>query len=416
MLLETGPTNTEKALRPYFIARQPIFDSKVRLFAYELLFRTSQQNSAPLRFDENQATADVITTSAEIGLGNLTGGHLGFINLPQQFLTNPDLIPISPEGIMLELLETITLNEESIDGIRTLHERGFRIALDDYIDHPDYEQVLPLIDTVKLDIQDLPREQWARMIERLRGYNCKILAEKVETHEEFEALKALGVDYYQGYFFAKPKVISGKRMTSNKIALLQLLATVNDPESDIEELHLLISRDVALGVRALSYVNSVANGLRRRIESIREAVVYLGRRTIKQWVILYMMASVDDKPSELLTLALVRAKLCELIGQRLGQPDIDSFFTIGLFSILDSLMDSDLETILGQLAITTEMEAALLHEEGIRGEVLHYAKAVAAGNSQAQNHYGIDQTTIAQLYADAISWTDASLRDMRLRA
>ncbi len=402
-------------MTPYFLARQPIFDRNVQLFAYELLFRDSNENAAPASLDENQATADVITTSAEIGLDKLTGGHLGFINLPQQFLAEPELIPISPRGVVLELLETITLNEATITGIKSLHRRGFTLALDDFVDHPDYDQVLPMVDTVKLDIMELPREQWAPTIERLRRYDCKILAEKVETPEEFDALSAMGVDYFQGYFFAKPKIISGRRMNANKLALLQLLAQVNDPESDIEDLHQLVSRDVALGVKTLSYANSVANGLTRRLESIREAIVYLGRNTIRQWAILYMMASVDEKPSELITLALVRAKLCELLGQHLGEDDPDSFFTVGLFSILDSLMDTRLETILKQLALTSEMKAALISEKGVRGEVLRCAKDIASGSELVIACGTLDTGTVAKLYAEAISWTDDSLRDMGLR-
>ncbi|MCB1680276.1 MAG: EAL domain-containing protein [Halioglobus sp.] len=402
-------------MTPFFLARQPIFHQNLRLFAYELLFRSSTDNQAPDTFDENMATAEVITASAEIGFEKLTRGHPGFINLPQQFLTDPDLMPLPADNVVLEILETFTLNNASKQGINTLHARGFRLALDDFIDDPALDEILHLIDIVKLDVRALPQAAWEPLIARLRRHDCQILAEKVETHDEFELLKALGVDYYQGYFFARPKLIRGHRISSNKVALLHMLAKINDPATDVEELQQLVSCDVALSIKALTFVNSAAQGLNRRIESIREAIVYLGRETIKRWVTLYLMASVDEKPNELLTLALVRAKLCELIAQKQGRTDVDTYFTVGLFSILDSLLDLDIASILKQLHVTPEMRAALLHSEGTRGEVLTCAREVEAGHLGKLPCAGLDALEVATLHTQAINWADDSLREMGIR-
>ena len=272
----------------YFLARQPILDRDLKLFAYELLFRNSTVNSAPEDIEAVSATAQVLTHAVEIGLERLSRGHLTFINLPREFLVDPTLLPIDPVRVMLEILEDVAPDEEVVAGVRELQDSGFKIALDDVVDAAAYADLLPYVDTVKIDIREMAAENWSEQIARLKGYGCKVLAEKVETEEEFMRLKALGVDYFQGYFFARPRIVSGRRLPTNKIALLRLLrllSKLNDPDTDVDELQTLISQDVGLSIRALAYVNSAANALNRKIESVREAVVWLGRETIRNWVV-----------------------------------------------------------------------------------------------------------------------------------
>ena len=208
----------------YFLARQPILDRDLKLFAYELLFRNSTVNSAPEDIEAVSATAQVLTHAVEIGLERLSRGHLTFINLPREFLVDPTLLPIDPVRVMLEILEDVAPDEEVVAGVRELQDSGFKIALDDVVDAAAYADLLPYVDTVKIDIREMAAENWSEQIARLKGYGCKVLAEKVETEEEFMRLKALGVDYFQGYFFARPRIVSGRRLPTNKIALLRLLS------------------------------------------------------------------------------------------------------------------------------------------------------------------------------------------------
>ena len=313
----------------FFIARQPIFDPGLKLYAYELLFRSSSHNAAPAQFDDDSATAQVLTASAEMGMQKLVGDYLAFVNLPGRFLAEPDLLPLPPERLVLEVLETVEVDALVLSGMRALSQRGFTLALDDFVYEARYDKALDLIDLVKLDIQLIERARWSREISRLKERGLKVLAEKVETEAEFRLLADLGCDYFQGYFFARPNIVPGRRLSNNRLSLLQLLSRINDPATEPQTLAELVSRDVTLSVRALNYVNSAANGLRQRIDSVRDAIIYLGRDTIRRWVTLYLMFSVDDKPSELLTTGLVRARFCELLAGEAGLDDPGGYFKIG---------------------------------------------------------------------------------------
>lgn len=324
----------------------------MQVYAYELLFRDSRENAHGGAVDDDASTARVIANAAELGLQKLTRGRPAFINLPQRFLEEPELIPLDPAWMVPEILETVTLNDASMKSIKTLRERGFRISLDDYVDKTAFDDVLPLVDIVKIDVLALPRVQWATQIARLREHDCEILAEKVETRGASEALRDLEMDNFQGFFFARPLIVEGRQLRPVKVSLLQTLARLNDPKSSVDDIHAIVSRDVALSVKALNYVNSAANGLTRQIESIREALVYLGRDTIRRWVSLYVLASGETYPEEKLTLALQRAKVCELIAERGGRGNPDACFTLELFSMLDALMDAPLPGLLHPVHLT----------------------------------------------------------------
>ncbi|MHA7817552.1 MAG: EAL and HDOD domain-containing protein [Pseudohaliea sp.] len=401
-------------MTPFFLARQPIFDRKLQMHAYELLFRDSRVNSNRGALDDAATTAQVIRNAAEVGFDRLTRGHPAYINLPQRFLEEPELIPLDPEQAVLEVLETVDLNERCIDGIRRLRERGFTIALDDFTSGDAFDAILPLVDIVKLDVLALPADAWAGEIERLRAHGCRLLAEKVETREAFETLRGLGVDYFQGFFFARPRVYRGRQLPPGRVTLVQALAGLNDPDSTVDDIHELVSRDVALAVKALTYVNSAACGLSRRVDSIREAIVYLGRDRIRRWVSLFVLASAESEPDERMTLALQRAKLCELIAARGGRQDPDACFTVGLFSMLDTLLDTPLAEVLQQMNLSADMRAALLAHAGGTGAVLGCARRLESGDSAEVDCLGIDSGDLGLLLAEAVCWTDEVLRELGL--
>lgn len=398
----------------FFIARQPIFDRSLNLYAYELLFRTSDTGAAPAEFDDDAATAQVLTTSEEVGLKKLVGDQLAFINLPQKFLAEPDLLPAQPDNVVLEVLEHVALDSAVIDGMQALAGRGYTLALDDYVYDERFEAALPHVSIVKLEIPQIAAADWEREIQRLKAWGVRILAEKVETNEEFERLSELGCDYFQGYFFARPKVVSGKRLAPNKLAMLELMSQINDPEIDVETLSELVSRDVALSVRAMNYVNSAGSSLSRQIESVREAVVYIGRETLRRWVTLFIMAKIDAKPGELISIALIRAKFMELLARESGQDDVDAFFTAGLFSLLDALMDSPMEEVLESLTLSRELKDALARGEGNKGAALSLAADLERGHLQSFEPFGLAAATVAGLHHSATQWADETLADMQL--
>ena len=398
----------------YFIARQPIFDQHVNVYAYELLFRTSNTNAVPDDLDDDVATAQVLATSDNIGLNALVGDHLAFINLPAKFLLEPGLLPLAPDGVVLEVLETVELTDAVIEGMRILSERGYRIALDDIVNTEDADRVLPYLSLVKLDLPLIPRESWGPLIAQLKERGVKVLAEKVETEDDFRHLAELGCDYFQGYFFARPKIVSGRRLPPNKLALLQLMAKINQADIDVEELSELVTQDVALSVRAMNYANSPANALNRQIKSVREAVVYVGRENIRRWVTLFAMAKMDDKPGELITMALVRAKFMELMANEFKADDIDAYFTVGLFSMLDVLMDSAIEQVLETLLLPLEIHRAIASREGQKGQVLRVAIALERGDFEALSNDSASAERAADLHLAATRWADTTIAEMSL--
>jgi EAL and modified HD-GYP domain-containing signal transduction protein len=399
-------------LSDFFIARQPIFDTNLDLFAYELLFRNSNTGAAPRDLDDDVATAQVLSTSEEVGLSRLVGEHPAFINLPRKFLVDPDLLPFEPGNVVLEVLEHVDIDEDVIDGMRVLAKRGYVLALDDFVYNARFDSALAHVAIVKLEIPLIAEENWEAEVRRLKDLGVKVLAEKVETNEEFETLAALGCDYFQGYFFARPKVVSGRRLAPNKLAMLELMSSINNPETDIDTLSELVSRDVAISVRAMNYVNSAGSGLNRRIESIREAVVFIGRETIRRWVTLLIMAKLDDKADELMTLTLVRAKFLELLATEARQSDADAFFTVGLFSALDALMDAPMEEVLDTLTLPLELREALSKHSGSKGQALNLAIALERGGLSDFSPFHIDTRVIANLHQMATQWADETLMGM----
>jgi len=400
----------------FFIGRQPIFDRDLNLHAYELLFRDGKQNFNLDDLDQDTATSQVITTAfTDIGLEKLIGDKLAFVNVTHKFLTNPDLLPMQPEQVVLEVLENVIIDEDVVEGVKELKKRGFKIALDDFIYSEAYEAILPYVNMVKLDITQIAQDEWGSQVEQLRKYDCELLAEKVETAEEYELLKKLDIDFFQGFFFARPKVVSGTRIASNKLALLQVLAKVNDPTAGIDDLQELLSREVGLSVKALNFVNSAASGLNRKVDSIREAIIYLGRNKIKNWVTLSIMASVDGKPEALMTTGLVRAKFCELLAAKAELEGPDSYFTVGLFSVLDSLMDAELADVLEPMAIPDEMRDALLNHQGVKGRTLAYAIEFEQGNfgyGDEHGFSGLNADVVSDLYFEAMLWADDSTQEL----
>ena len=393
----------------YFIGRQPIFDANMDLHAYELLFRDGNTSRADFT-DGETATSQVMTTTiAEIGLDNLVGEHRAFINLTRFFVTHPDLILFPPEQVVLEILEDIDVDQEVLAGVKALREKGYTIALDDFSPSPKMEPLVDLADIIKIDITAISHEALPKIVGVLKSRGKTVLAEKVETIEDFERLEPMAFDHFQGYFFAKPKVVSGKKLPSNKMALVELTAKVHNPDIEIHELQELVSRDVALSVKAMRFANAPINGLRRSIDSVQQAIVYLGVSTLKNWVTVLAMSEMDDKPTELVTLALARGRMCELLAKKAGLENEGTFFTVGMFSVLDALLDSDMEVVVESLPLQAESREALVNHTGLQGEALTLAMDMEMGVASESDFYGVEVDKINELYLTALQWADGSM-------
>jgi c-di-GMP phosphodiesterase len=392
-------------MQDVFVGRQPIYDRQLDVYAYELLFRSGEGNHAGV-MDGDQATSQVIlNTFMEIGLETIVGPNLAFINLTRDFILQ-DYSPVFPAGrVVMEVLEDIPVDAELVEAVRRLSSRGYLIALDDFMYHERLQPLVEVADIIKVDVLTLDQATLQEHVIALRQYKVKLLAEKVETQDHFKYCRELGFDYFQGYFFCKPEVIKGHRVPANRLVTLQLLAKLQDPETDFADLEKVISRDVSLSYKLLRVVNSAFYALPRKVESLRQALLLLGTRNIATWVSVILLSGIDDKPHELMVTAMVRAKMCELLAQVLGQRSKEAFFTVGLFSALDALLDSPMEDILKSLPLSDDITAAILSYEGMLGAALQCVLAYERGDWDNVHCAALDSTSITDTYLQAIAWT-----------
>lgn len=394
-------------MKNIFIGRQPIYSQDLKVFAYELLFReTDQKNEASFKDGDSATTQVIFNALIEIGLDQIVGERPAFFNMTRNYLLASCPLPFSEKRIVLEVLENITPDQELLAALRSLSEKGYTLALDDFVFQEELSPLVDIVEIVKIDISATSREDLRWQVEKLRQYPVQLLAEKVETQDEYDFCQELGFDLYQGYFFCKPRIIVGKRIPTNKIAIMRLLAKINDPNLNLGDLEEEISQDVSLSYRLLKTVNSAFFALPRKVESIHEAIAYIGLQTTRDLATLLALSGFDDKPLELMKTALVRAKFCEKIGGLIDLPNYELFFTVGLFSVLDALMDSPMETILKDLPVSEDIVDALLHREGPSGEILAKALAYERGDWGNVPIKSLEPKEIMTAYIQALQWAE----------
>lgn len=395
-----------------FIGRQPIFDAKLNVFAYELLFRSGEGNDANVT-DGDSATSDVILKAlTEIGMEKLVGNHKAFINLTHNHIINMSELPLPEmkDRLVLEILEDVKAEDDIISAVTSLANDDYTIALDDFIYHESLQPLVDIADIIKIDLMAISKDELEQHVKLLSNGKRKLLAEKVETQEEFEHCKELGFDYFQGYFFSKPNIVIGKKLPSNKMAVIQLLAKLQDPDISDQELASTITQDVSMSLRVLRYINSAQFGITKKIDSIKQAIMMLGRTTIRNLANLVALSHVQDKPHELFIISMVRAKMAENIAA-LTNIDKEVCFTIGLFSNLDTLMDQKIDVLIETLPLSENIKLALQKHEGIFGNILKCIIAYENCEWDDASYGSLDTNDIRTCYLDALDWaaTNSSL-------
>lgn len=399
-----------------FVGRHAIYNRELDVIAYELLFRGSEAAERAEFKDADVATSQVIlNTFTEIGLDKIVEDKMAFINLTRSFVLGDYSLPLPKAGLGVEILENITIDQPVIEAVQRLSSQGYTIVLDDFVYHESLRPLVELADIIKIDVQTLPDSEVQRHVEILRKHTVKLLAEKVETHEVFEFCNRLGFDYFQGFFFCQPHIIKGQRIPPNRLVTLRLLAKLQDPVTSIRELETLISQDVSMSYKLLRSLNSAFYSLPRKIESIHQALVMLGNQWLKTWASLLLLSSIHDKPQELMQMAMVRAKMCELLAAAKRLSPKETFFTAGLFSVLDALMDQSMEDVLNALPLSQEINDALLRREGNLGAVLQCVLDYERGNWDAVLHIGLQQGEITQAYLEAITWANQVSKETRVK-
>ena len=388
-----------------FIGRQPIYDREQNVFAYELLFRNSEKNFADID-NQDQATSKLIVNAlTEFGLSNIIGDKLGFINLTRNFITGTLPLPAEQDRLVLEILEDIELDDSILNGIQRLKKENYTIALDDFIFHPHLTPLVEIADIIKIDLMALDDEQLRQHVEDLSKYPVKLLAEKVETQEEYQKCLDYGFDYFQGYFFCKPDVLSGKQTPANRLALLNLLSKISNPDIDIEQIETLIMQDVTLSFRLLRYINSSHYSMDKEVSSIKHAIMLLGIETVRSITYLIVITSIEDKPFELFVTALIRAHMCELIASEIDQANQSpTYFMIGLFSVMDAIMDQHMADVLEQLPLNANIRKAILEYQGTMGQALQASISYERGEWDELDASIVTADKISEIYLQALTW------------
>jgi EAL and modified HD-GYP domain-containing signal transduction protein len=385
-----------------FIGRQPIFNNNLEVVGYKLLFHRYEVFKA--EFVENDLTTPqiLLNTFMEIGTERLVGDGLIFINFTPNFVHEKYPSELLNKRVVLEVKKDDIDKKELPKTLRKLSKNGFQIALDDF-DNPD--DILPLLnstDIIKLNVSTLERTRLKKLISTFKSEKVILLAKDIETLDVFDICRKQGFDYFHGFFLTKPNFESGQKVPVSRLATLRLLAKLYNPDIEFHDLDEIIRNDVTLSYRLLRLINSVFYARPKKIESIRQALTLLGIRRVREWVSMLILSKTVEKPHYLVITALERARMCELLTSKTHKMDMG--FMVGLFSILDALLDMPLEDIISSLPVSTEISSAILQHKGSMGKVLHCVLAYQHGEWEEALSTGLDPEIVREAFLESLDW------------
>jgi len=401
-----------------FVARQPIFDAHEKVWAYELLFRGSALAKTADVVEDDLATASVIADGFSLAFSGMDKSRKAFINFPQRLLLDGSVYALPREICVVEVLETITPTLEMIAALRRIKERGYVIALDDYVGQPGFEEVIALADIVKVEVLGMAPESMKAISEDLRKHGCRLLAEKVEDRATYDLAKSFGFSLFQGYFFSRPETVTGSKVPTPVLAKMRLLRALTGEDFDVRELSQIISSDPSVSYRLLNFINSAAFSLRSKIQSIQQALMLLGKQQIKQWFLAVIIADFDStsKVQEAAYTSLLRARYLESMGKLLNDHVFppETLFLLGLFSKLDVLLAQPMNKLLGNIPLNKDVEAALLSKPSSYWTWLSLVEDIEIANWEDVEEFleskNLDREASAVNYAESIEWTQTLLK------
>ncbi|WP_199611301.1 EAL and HDOD domain-containing protein [Flocculibacter collagenilyticus] len=403
----------------FYAARQPILDVNKELFAYELLFREGIDNVFP-NIDGDEATSKIITGSQfAFSVEDFTGDKPAFINFTLETLQKkyPTLIP--NHQVVVEVLETVQPGKRLLRECKELKEKGYTLALDDYEHQPVWKHFFPYIDIIKIDFQISSIDDIKQLITVLKPYpHIKLLAEKVETNEQFETAKSLGFAYFQGYFFSKPEIMHAKSLSPSQMTLAELLYETSKSEMDLQKITQVFERDINLSYKLLRYSNSAAFKRRTEISTIKQALIVLGSAELKKFLSVLFTAQVsNDKPAELMGMAMTRARFCEGLAELHNKiQDTPMAFLTGMMSLIDAILDEKMESVLEKLPLAQDIKNALINGEGLLADYLtlvkHYESADWDKANEKIAELTLPSQQIPNIYHDAVQWSNEQMKAM----
>jgi c-di-GMP-related signal transduction protein len=401
-----------------FVARQAIFDRKRQLYAYELLYRSGAARNEFDGTNASAATQQVISsTLLSIGLENILCGKKAFLNFDHRLLSDGMHLSLPRQAIVIEILESVEPTADLIALCQSIHEQCYSIALDDFVSQPQFEPLTRIAKLIKVDLRATSREEQERLLRTYRPRGITMLAEKVETHEEFEWARRAGYDLFQGYFFARPVIVSGRQIPAVQATCLRLLRETQRIDMDFQRLEVLIREDVSLTFKLLRYANSALFGRREKTSSIGRALMVLGEDGIRRWVALATLPMLaTNKPGELVTLSIVRARFCERLAQLGGFAQHGDAFMMGMFSLLDALIDCPLDEALREVELGLGVTEALLgtaSEQDMLARIYRLTRRYEVGDwdeiDGLARDCGVPATAVGAAYVESTLWAERLL-------
>lgn len=392
--------------------RQPIYREGVDVFAYELFSRDSELTN-PAFSTANTLTAEALLQEfVSIGLDSVAGSRPAFVSVNRDFVLSDFAWLLPRKDVVLQLAADSAIDSAYLKSLTNLASTGYSMALSGFVDSKDTRPIADLADIIKVDVRQLDYDSLKRRVEELKALDVMVLAEHVETHEDYERCMAAGFDYFEGYFFCTPNAFIGQPLPSNRLSTLHLLATLQDPNVTFETLEHAVGQDVAMSYRILRYLNSPIHALPRKVKSLRHAIALVGTGIIRQWASVIWLNSIEEKPRELMVMAMIRAHMCQQLATAAAKPNGEQYFTVGLLSLLDALIDRPMDTVLHDLPLTDDVKAALVHGEGQLGEALQCVRAYERCDWEKATFANLDDEKVSQAYLTSIEWSQSAVNEL----
>lgn len=397
---------------PVFVARQPIYDDKQEIWAYELLFRHNVSADGARFLDGDQATAKVIVDGFSLATEGMPEGRRVFINFPRKLLLQEAALSLPSQSCVVEVLETVEPEPEILDALAKLKAAGYMLALDDFVGQPGYEPLVEATDIIKVDFLGGAPDEIIKWVQNIKHLGKRILAEKIEDIKRFQLAKALGATLFQGYYFSKPQLVQGRTLSQDGLTRLRLMEKLSDHECEVEELSQIIGQNLQLSFRLLRFINSSAMSLRSRVSSITQAVALMGLNPLKRWIMVVLLSDVDSGPrgQDLTFLSLQRARLLEQIAQTMPKPPAqpETMFLLGLFSKLDALLGLEMTAILKDMPLQDFVRDGLTGVDNEGRKWLDFIEALEWSEYDVVDRHvaerNLDHRATARIYLESQAW------------
>jgi EAL and modified HD-GYP domain-containing signal transduction protein len=390
-----------------YVARQPILTADEKVYGYELLFRDGVENHFR-ETDADSASRRTLDTSMQIGLEQLCDSRRGFVNCTREILLKDYMTLLPPTLAVVEVLESVPPDDLVVAALKRLKQAGYLVALDDFVIHDPRKPLIEFSDIVKVDLRQTSPEQCVEMMSKYGSWVRHLLAEKVETREEFADAKKIGFRYFQGYFFRRPEVLQSREIPASRMNYLRLLSAVSQTELDHREFENMIKQEVSICYRLLRYLNSAAFGIQNEVHSVRHALALLGEREVRRWVRLVATLAIgENKSSELVTTAMVRARFCELLAARVPHGESD-LFLMGMLSMVDAILEIPMTTVLESIPLDQEAKSVLLGAPSKLRPLYDLMLARESGDwtttADCSRKLGLSESEVAEAYWQAMQW------------